>query len=68
MSLNTVEPWYNEVPAITNDDTVQPAQSYIKMYGTEHQYKVPRYNKIPKIMNTIHKPKLKKFTLSWYNE
>ena len=63
MSPKTVEPWYKEVPAITND-TVQPDQSYIKMYGLEHQYKVPRYNEIPNIMNTIHQSKLKKFTLS----
>ena len=49
----TVEPCYNEIPAITND-ILQPGQSYSKMYGME-----PRCNKIPDENNPIQKPKLK---------
>ena len=47
------EPFYNEVPGITND-FLQPGQNYIKMYKTE-----PRFNEILVITNKIHKRKRK---------
>ena len=46
-------PLFNEVLGIKNN-TLQPRQSYSKMYGTE-----PRYNEILVITNTIEKLKRK---------
>ena len=39
------------------DNTLQPGQSYSKMYGKEPWYNEPRYNKILVTMNTTQKPK-----------
>ncbi len=54
------EPLYNEVLGLTNN-TLQPVQSYSKMYGTGPRYNEPRYNEILGITNTIQKPKRKMY-------
>ena len=50
------EPLYHEVHGISND-TLQPGQSYSKMYGKQPGYNETRYNEILFITNTIQKPK-----------
>ena len=52
------KPLFNEVLDVTNN-ILCPGESYSKMYGIEHQYKEPQYNKFFNVINIIWKRKHK---------
>ena len=58
MIRSTVEPRFNEVLDITNDN-LRPGQNYSKMYEIEPGYNEPRHSEFLDIANIIRKTKRK---------
>ena len=58
--INTVEPPFNEVLDITNEN-LRPGQNYSKMYGIEPRYNetLEKFSEFLDITNIIRKPKRK---------
>ena len=54
----TVEPQFNKHLG-NNEQYFRPGKSYSKMYGTEPQFKKPRFNELLDLTSRFRQPKLK---------